>query len=217
MSVKNKVIVKIMGQEYTLKSEDSREYMQRVANLVDDRMGAIGEANKKLSTSMVAVLTALNVADDYVKLLNNHDDACKKLENPTIEVKLLREELALIKKVHEEKILECENLMVEFNKQAKNSADYEQGLTGFRTKIQELTQSLEDKNQEVEQFKAVAADFDRQKEDLEIEMDGLRDLVAIRENTIENLKADLVVKQSEKERLKAELDEFISTFDSKSK
>ncbi len=68
MTVKNKVIVRILGQEYTIRSDESREFVQQVANLIDDKMRAIYDRNKKFSTTWIAVLTALNVGDDYLKL-----------------------------------------------------------------------------------------------------------------------------------------------------
>lgn len=68
MTNKNKVIVRIMGQEYTMVGSESREYMQKIANFVDDKMVDIARNTKKLSTAMVAVLTALNIGDEYFKI-----------------------------------------------------------------------------------------------------------------------------------------------------
>ena len=74
MSRKNRVVVRILGQDYPLMSEDSRDYMQKVAYVVDDRMREILNSNKKLSNSMVAVLTALNLADDYLKCTHEKEE-----------------------------------------------------------------------------------------------------------------------------------------------
>ena len=60
----NKLQVKICGQEYTLVSDDSREYMLEMADYVDRKMVAVKNQNNRLSTSMAAILVALNVADD---------------------------------------------------------------------------------------------------------------------------------------------------------
>ena len=63
MSNKNKVTVKIMDRDYTLISEDSREYMQRVANYVDDKMRETSNGNKKLIKYIEDVMKELNIAD----------------------------------------------------------------------------------------------------------------------------------------------------------
>ncbi len=60
----NKLQVRICGQEYTLVSENTREYMLETADYVDRKMIAVKNMNNRLSTSMAAILVALNVTDD---------------------------------------------------------------------------------------------------------------------------------------------------------
>ena len=43
------------------------DYLKRLAKYVDDKMQQIGEANKRLGTSKVAVLTAVNLADELFR------------------------------------------------------------------------------------------------------------------------------------------------------
>lgn len=135
-----------MGQEYTLVSDDSREYMQRVSNLVDDKMKEITLANKKLSTSMIAVLTALNSTDEYLKMKDERDLLLKKLDDPSIEVAELRKKLLDVRTEAELKVQEHNQLNEEFEKMLKNSKDYETGLTTLRTKIDELNRKLAEKD-----------------------------------------------------------------------
>ncbi len=62
-----KTTVKINGQEYVLAGEESEEYMHEVAIYVDKKMSEIHRKYNKLSTSMVAVLAAVNIADELLK------------------------------------------------------------------------------------------------------------------------------------------------------
>ena len=62
----NKITVTISGTEYTLMSEDSAAYMQKVAALVDERMSDI-TASGRVSQMDAAVLTAANLADELLK------------------------------------------------------------------------------------------------------------------------------------------------------
>lgn len=62
----NKITVAISGTEYTLMSEDSPSYMQKVAGLVDEKMTDI-MASGRVSRMDAAVLAAANLADELLK------------------------------------------------------------------------------------------------------------------------------------------------------
>ena len=58
--------VRIAGKEYTIASYDTEEYVNRVADWVNRRMEELGAATK-LPAAQLAVLTAVNAADDMMK------------------------------------------------------------------------------------------------------------------------------------------------------
>ena len=62
----NKITVTINGTDYTLMSEESPSYMQKVAALVDERMTDI-TASGRVSRMDAAVLAATNLADELLK------------------------------------------------------------------------------------------------------------------------------------------------------
>ena len=64
MEKKNKVTVKIYGQEYTIAGDTPREHIMRVADYVNTKMHEIARALPAGSVSSLAVLSAVNVADD---------------------------------------------------------------------------------------------------------------------------------------------------------
>ena len=72
MSERNTVAVKIYGQEYTISAEMPREYIMKLADFVDGRMHEIGDGTQ-ISTSGVAVLAMVNLADDYFKDQEAHE------------------------------------------------------------------------------------------------------------------------------------------------
>lgn len=94
MTVKNKVLVRIAGKEYTLVGTEPDEYIQKIGLYIDKKMNEVIKLNNKLSTSMAAVLTALNVADDFFK--SHENEVQLKKEN-----KLHLEELQKIKEENE--------------------------------------------------------------------------------------------------------------------
>ncbi len=64
MSEKNKVTVRIAGNEYILCGTEPPEYIQKIAMMVDRKLRDITRKNHLLSTSMASVLTAVNMADE---------------------------------------------------------------------------------------------------------------------------------------------------------
>lgn len=92
---KIRTTVRIAGKEYAMTSYDSEEYVQRVAHYVDRKMTELSLATR-LPSVQLAVLTALNVADDMLKA---HDEN-NRLRR---ELGLMQEELeALRRRVGEE-------------------------------------------------------------------------------------------------------------------
>lgn len=66
---KNKLEVVIGGHAYTLVGHESQDYMQKLAFYIDGKMDEIKKSGGagKLTVDMMAILTSLNVADDYYK------------------------------------------------------------------------------------------------------------------------------------------------------
>lgn len=94
MIQKTKTMVKIAGREYTIRAYESEEYIHKVAIYVNRKMESVDKSQSGLSTSMVAVLTAINLGDEVLKLqleveaLQNQikelQDTMKKPSSPTI-------------------------------------------------------------------------------------------------------------------------------------
>ncbi|MGS0764794.1 cell division protein ZapA [Syntrophomonas curvata] len=79
-SAVNRVTVTIFNEEYVVKGEENPEYMEMLAGFVDRRMKMIQQRNPNLSSTKVAVLTALNLADELNKLQEDYDELVKNLE-----------------------------------------------------------------------------------------------------------------------------------------
>lgn len=59
--------VRIGGVEYTISSTADEEYVRHVAYFVDKKLSELAKNDKRLSTVMAAVLTSVNIADDYFR------------------------------------------------------------------------------------------------------------------------------------------------------
>jgi cell division protein ZapA len=65
----NHVKVQIYGQSYTMGGELDEAYVQKLAQYVDEKMNAVGEATKTVDSMRVAVLAAMAIADELHTLL----------------------------------------------------------------------------------------------------------------------------------------------------
>lgn len=63
---RTRVTVEIYGTSYKLVGS-SADYMKQVANLVDERMGAISKQNSRLDTPRIAVLAAVHMAEQSLQ------------------------------------------------------------------------------------------------------------------------------------------------------
>ncbi len=61
-------IIKILGEEYLIRGNGNREYVDQIAVYLEDTLKGIAGVNPKLNKSQVAVLAALKVADELQKL-----------------------------------------------------------------------------------------------------------------------------------------------------
>lgn len=73
---KNRTTVDIYGQQYTIVGDESTSHIRVVASLVDEKMREISSLNPSLDTNKLAVLTAVNAVNDYLKV----KDRAEKLE-----------------------------------------------------------------------------------------------------------------------------------------
>lgn len=162
MPDKNKVVVRIMGHEYTLVSEDTREYMQRVANVVDDKMKEIASANKKLSTSMIAVLTALNAADEYLKVAARNEELEKRIQDPTINQQEVQDKVDALHRNYELKSLEYERLATDFDKLAQSAREHDKTIVALKLKIEEQSRTISERESKIIVLESEKAELSEQ-------------------------------------------------------
>jgi cell division protein ZapA len=70
MSKDSTVTVKIFGNDFRISADEEPSYIQEVARYVDQRMREVSESMVTQSPMKIAILTALNLADELNKLKN---------------------------------------------------------------------------------------------------------------------------------------------------
>jgi len=110
LAEKNRVTVRIAGNEYVISGSESPEYIQKVALFVDRKISEITRRNHTLSTSMASVLTSVNVVDEMFRMsetLNLLEKEYNDLKRKNQELKEENQRL----KSDNQKLKERENLL----------------------------------------------------------------------------------------------------------
>lgn len=77
---RNRVTITINGQNYTVVTTESPEYINRIAKAVDLKMKEVTRSNAGLNPVRKSVLTALSIMDDYEQLKREHQALQKEHE-----------------------------------------------------------------------------------------------------------------------------------------
>ena len=59
--------VRILNQLYSIRSDDDPAYVRRLAEFVDEKLKQVSEATPSVDTLKVAILAALNIADELFR------------------------------------------------------------------------------------------------------------------------------------------------------
>ena len=139
MSEKTSAEVIIGGKVYKLSGYEGEEYLQRVANYINNKINEYDgmDAFRRLPGDMKATLIELNIADDYFKAKAQVEKLEKEIEQKDKEIYDLKHDL-ISNQVKTEsdaeslKALEAQNRELLLNK-AKLEASLEEALLGKKT------------------------------------------------------------------------------------
>ena len=82
MSESKTITVNIYGQDYMLKSTGDEEYIKKIAKIVQDRMREIENTGLDSNSQQlkIAVLAAMNIADELLQSENKKNKLITKIE-----------------------------------------------------------------------------------------------------------------------------------------
>jgi len=95
--MKNKVTVSIAGQEYTMVAAEDEAYVRKVAAHVDGQVREV-MAQGRLSLTDVAILSAMNIADQYFREQAASENLRRQIKEGLEESARLKNELSECKR-----------------------------------------------------------------------------------------------------------------------
>jgi len=72
--------VEIYDQEYSMRGDLDAEYIQKLAKYLDSKMRSIAERTHTVDSLRVAILAALNIADEYHQLKAQYEATTQQLQ-----------------------------------------------------------------------------------------------------------------------------------------
>ena len=79
----NQIKLTVGGINYTVKSDESAEYLEQLGDELEERLRRITKRNPTISTTMVAVIAALEASDELHKAKAETARIKKELEKKT--------------------------------------------------------------------------------------------------------------------------------------
>lgn len=78
----------MLGQKFMVRSDSGDDYVGEVASFVDQKMNDVMKTSKSVASLNVAILAAMNIADEFLKYKNQKE---KKLDEAREKIKSLIE------------------------------------------------------------------------------------------------------------------------------
>jgi cell division protein ZapA len=201
MEERNRVQVKIYGQEFTISGELPRGHIIKVADHVDRSMHKLAKDLPSCPVSSLAVLAAVNCADEYYRAIESMDDL--KAKNQQLEkdaqhyVQLWDEAKKSFIQYKEDAQSAIESR--EKLQQAYNEKEVEcQELKNRLRELEQKAQSLQNRNEEI--TKRLAAK--------EEEKDSSSSIIKELEIKCREMESSFFDLQMENIQLKSELDRY---------
>jgi cell division protein ZapA len=73
--------IRILGQELSVLSDSGDDHVANVVKYVNDKVEEIGKSPNSFNTLSVAILAALNIADEYIKFKGAEKNIYSQLES----------------------------------------------------------------------------------------------------------------------------------------
>lgn len=78
--MKRTVEIKVMGQKFNVRSDSNDDYVNEVARFVDEKMNEVLKSSQSVASLSVAILAAMNIADEFLKYKNEKENKLHQAE-----------------------------------------------------------------------------------------------------------------------------------------
>ncbi|MFB3926717.1 MAG: cell division protein ZapA [Syntrophales bacterium] len=79
--MKKRFNIKVLGQEFSVLSDTGDDHVANIVQYVNGKAEEIGRTSKNATTLNIAILVALNIADEYFRFKGEKETIFNQLEN----------------------------------------------------------------------------------------------------------------------------------------
>lgn len=157
---RNRITVIINGRQYVVVSDESQEYLKKLAEYVSEKVDYVRQSTKNIMGERPIVLAALNICDEYFKALEGGNAIASQAERNSEKMQKLKEENDRL------------NEMIE--------------KSDFEIDIKMLQKKLDDAEAEIERLKSLpeTKSIEKLEHEHKLEMEALRIEYEAREKEI---------------------------------
>ena len=201
------VTVKINGLEYNLKGKEDEEYLLNVAGYVDGKIREISSNKKNLGSTAIAVLSAINIADELYKVDREAVELEKKKNSLEERHQTLRERLKELR-------AECDLAVAERDKEIVSLKTTIKTISEKAEKFDEMLIIKKEYENQVETLNELSNKLEQEKEyvkTLESERKNDREVIEAQAEeikTYKNMIANEYIAKDEHIKLLDKLDEY---------
>ena len=181
----NRVSVKIFGQSYTIVGSKAEQEIREIAEYVDKKMQEINSVAPDMPRQMMAVLSAVNLADEYFTTLAELNKVSEKLQkvegsiadyeklwneakqshvNSQNTISELENKNKIVKDMLEERIEELEKTIAQKDEKIRSVEEFSKKLQGDLKEVSsDLVSEMEAKYKDLE-----SSFFDIQMENIQL-------------------------------------------------
>lgn len=189
--------------EYNLRGEENNEYLQMVAQYIDNKINSLMIKNTKISRPDATILAAINLGDEVFK----NKEAFERVN----------ENYKLLSREHKELISETEMMRRDYEAIYEENTTLNSALRAASEKLKTATEELESENVKELQiklaefdklFEAKQAEFTKFAEEKQAEIEALKQQLAVMEEVEAKLKDENRKQQGFSKKLLAENNRF---------
>ena len=78
--MKKRFDIRVIGQEFSVLSDKGDEYVSKIVQHINERAKEIGDASEDVTTSDIAILVALNIAEELFRVRGEKEDLRSRFE-----------------------------------------------------------------------------------------------------------------------------------------
>ncbi|NTW73042.1 MAG: cell division protein ZapA [Eubacteriaceae bacterium] len=148
MEIKNKVVARVQGSEYSLMGSITQDHMDEICETINDMVREVTRSNPLMNKNVALMLCALNLSDELKKQSDRNDELQDQLGN--IEsINELKEQIRIYKEyanrnneIYQELSMENDKLKEEIEASKETIEQYNKKIRQYKHDIEESRRTI---------------------------------------------------------------------------